>query len=494
MPDLKKQYTVEGMDTGAAVNATINASAELSAALPRIPVLTGENVVDVERQLRYVGDVLASQPRLRNEWDETLWNQIGAIVFGRHEFRNPYYRFNRGRLRAGEIVQEVVREMSLPNRYNPARAENEVYKRVRPRTKTAYYVTNAKLFYKETNQEYDIRMAFSSVDGYSRYVEQITDAMIAGYEHDYFLIMKYIMGRAACDGFIYNQEIQDITIDNATTEDVERVVARIKSFSDKFEFNKAKYNKARYKHSTPKRLQNLMYTTDSSAIIDVFNTSSAYNKEYVAFLGKRLMIDSFADYDEDDYVRLGIILGNDDDPTQPTIPVVPFTPAEITYLESIEAMLFDDRIWIIFDWLEENRAKENEEGLYTNMWHHIQRMFGVSPFYNWVMFTSTASAISAVTVTPATASLPAGSTLKMQYTATKTGFPQFIESWSATGDVNGFEIDPDGVITIKQNATAKDGVATTADVTVTLVLEDQSGNTATGTATITVTGLVEAGA
>ena len=156
--------------------------------------------------------------------------------------------------------------------------------------------------------------------------------------------------------------------------------------------------------------------------------------------------------------------------------VVPFTDAELTILGTIVGYIIDEKFLMQVDQLVELA----EDGMAGNnlSWQYVLHhwaYFGASMFKNAIVFTTSDGSITSVTVTPATATMAAGSSMQMTATIVSSGIIDQDVIWSCT---EGASIDTYGRITIDADATS----ASTITVTATSVAD----STKTGTATITV--------
>ena len=171
--------------------------------------------------------------------------------------------------------------------------------------------------------------------------------------------------------------------------------------------------------------------------MDVEVLASAFNMSKAEFMGNRVLIDGFDKLDMD---RLKELFA--DDPT-----FVEFDSTDLATLAAVPCVLVDRDYFMIFDNLNEFTEQRNGEGLYWNYWYHQWKTFSVSPFSNAVIFTSTASAISSVTVSPDAATLPIGGSLQLTATVAGTGFVDKSVTWSSATPAK-VSVSPTGVVTV----------------------------------------------
>ena len=122
---------------------------------------------------------------------------------------------------------------------------------------------------------------------------------------------------------------------------------------------------------------------------------------------------------------------------------------------------------------------ENPETLKTNHWLHTKKVISTSPFAPAVVFTTTQPNVTSVTVSPSTATIYAGMSLKLSATVATAGFANKAVTWSvdSTSKTAGITIDINGTLTIPSDVTSVE----TITVTATSVYK----SSVSGTATIT---------
>ena len=130
---------------------------------------------------------------------------------------------------------------------------------------------------------------------------------------------------------------------------------------------------------------------------------------------------------------------------------------------------------MIYDYEINMNSIYNPKKLYWNYFLHTWKLLSISPFANAVAFVGGKPAVTGVTVTPSTATLSKGATMKFTANvATTNNAPQSV-TWSLSSTLS--TVDSDGNVTIGADETS--GSIT---VTATSVFDP----TKRGTATITV--------
>lgn len=413
--------------------------------------------------IRSIGEIIMQYQPLQNDFLKALVNRIGRVLITSKLYSNPWAEFKKGMLEYGETVEEIFVNLAKPHQFDPAVAEREIFKREIPDVRAAFHYMNYQKFYKTTVSNDQLRQAFLSWEGITDLISRIIDAMYTGANYDEFITMKYLIARMALNGSLYSENIPAVNKENASG-----IVTTIKGISNQLEFLSTKYNSAGVATYTSKRDQFIILNATFDAVIDVEVLASAFNLDKVEFMGRRILVDSFADQDVE---RLNMLFANDPNYT-------PFTEAELTALETIPAVVLDRDWFMIFDNFFNFTEQYNGEGLYWNYWYHVWKTFSASPFANGIVFTTESPAVTAVTVSPATATVKKGSTLQLSASVTTTGFAPETVVWAVTGAANaGTTVSSAGLLTVNANETA---------ATVTVTAASTFDPSKTGAATITV--------
>ena len=109
--------------------------------------------------VRQIGAVIMDYPELQNEFVSALINRIAIVVVTSKTYRNPWAVFKRGVLDFGESIEEIFVDIAKVETYNPADAENTLYKRYIPNIRSAFHVLNYEKFYPVTISDAELRKA-----------------------------------------------------------------------------------------------------------------------------------------------------------------------------------------------------------------------------------------------------------------------------------------------------------------------------------------------
>ncbi len=410
--------------------------------------------------VKEIGAIIMQYPTLQNEFLNALVNRIGRVLITSRMYSNPWNMFKKGMLEFGETTEEIFVNIAKPFQYDPATAENEVFKREIPDVKATFHIMNYQKYYKSTIQNDQLRQAFLSWQGITDLIAKIVDAMYTGANYDEFQTMKYMLAKHIINGHLYPVTCATVSADNAKS-----IVSTIKGVSNTLEFMSSKYNLAGVQTYTTKDNQYLLINSEFDAIMDVEVLASAFNLSKAEFMGHRVLVDSFGSLD---VTRLNMLFANDPTYTQ-------FTQAQLDALDDIPAIIVDKDWFMIFDNFYNFTEQYNGEGLYWNYWYHVWKTFSISPFMNNAMFVPGTPTITSVTVSPATATVEKGQSLNLSATVVTTNFAPKAVNWSIDSDIS--SIDNSGNLHVSPDETA-----TTIVVTATSTFDD----TKDGDATITV--------
>ena len=415
--------------------------------------------------IRKIGTVIMGNQDLQNAFLNALINRIGRVIITSRMYENPWAGFKKGVLEYGETVEEIFVNIAKPHQFNPDKAESEVFKRVIPDVRAEFHAMNYQKFYKVTVSNDQLRQAFLSWQGITDLIGKIIDSLYTGANFDELITMKYLVGKFALAGNIYQVNIPAVNANNARG-----IVSTIKGISNELEFLKDQYNISGVMTTSPKSDQYLIMNAKFDAVIDVEVLATSFNMDKAEFMGHRVQIDSFS-MSKGEVARLNELFAEDSS-------YVAFTEEELALLNNIPCVLVDRDWFMVFDNYMNMTEQYNGQGLYWNYWYHVWKTFSVSPFSNGVLFTTETPAITSVTVSPSSASVNKGEMLQLTATVVSTGFAEKDVIWSVTGDdMIATSISPSGLLRVGATETA---------TTVTVTATSKFDGAKKGAATITI--------
>lgn len=415
--------------------------------------------------LRGIGEIMMTYQPLQNAFLSALVNRIGRVIITSRLYENPWAGFKKGILEYGETIEEIFVNIAKPYQYEPAVAENEVFKRRIPDVHASFHSMNYQKYYPTTVSNDQLRQAFLSWQGITDLIGKIIEQVYTGANYDEFLVMKYMIAQAALKGKIYPVNIQAVTANNARS-----VTTTMVAQAKKLSYMSSQYNFAGVKTYTDPKFLYMILTTDVESIFDVEVLALSFNMNKAELIGRQIGVDGFGIIDEE---RLAEIFADD-----PYTSYVPFTEEQKAALSTIAGLMVDESWFMIIDNYYNMTEIYNPQGLYWNYFYHVWKTFSISPFSNAVLFTSETPAITSVSVSPATATVTKGTTAQFSAVVENTGFATTDVSWTVTGteDVTSF-INDNGLLTIS---------ASEANTTLTVTATSAFDKTKQGTATVTV--------
>lgn len=401
-----------------------------------VPVAT-EDAASVKE----IGAVIMQYPTLQNEFLTNLVNRIGRVIITSRMYSNPLAFAKKGFLDMGETVEELFVQIAKPYEYDAEKAEQKVFKREIPDVRAAFHVLNFQKFYKVTIQQEQLRQAFLSWDGVDNLIAKITDSLYSGAAYDEYTMTKYLLAKKILMGQMYPIEVGTAR-DTAT---LKADAAVMRSTSNQLEFMSPKYNLAGVTTNTLKDNQYIYIDADFDAAFDVEVLASAFNMSKAEFLGHRVLVDGFGNFDDE---RLNELMTDQDGNYINNY--TPLTAAEKQALASVPAVICDVDFTQIYDVLQQFTEQFNGEGMYWNYWLHVWKIFSASPFSNAIVFTPTAPSVSRVTVSPATAVVHKGQKVQLTADVTTAGFASKAVNWSVTS--GNATVTNTGLVTVNANA------------------------------------------
>ena len=398
-------------------------------------------------ELRQIGKIIMDVPALQNEFLNALINRIAIVRVWSKLFDNPWSMFKKGLLEYGEVIEEVFVDLIRVYEFDAEKAETELFKRVSPDVRAAFHVMNYRKFYKVTIERQKLAKAFLSAQGMEDLITYIMTQIYTSANYDEWLTMKYMLAVNILNGRLYPIEVAPVSEAN-----MKSIVTTVKGTSNLLEFPSRKYNPAHVFQHTDKSNQYILIDTQFDANMDVNVLASAFNMDKAQFMGNRVPIDGFGSLDND---RLAELFA--DDPYYRAL-----TDEELAALNTIPLAVVDENFFMIYDNLNEFREVENGQGLYWNYFYHQWKTFSTSPFSNALVYVPTTPAVTAVEVTPASATVAKGASLALTTVVTTTGYAP--KEVTYTSDAEGVTITEGGVVQVDADTTATSATITVASV------------------------------
>lgn len=451
----------------------VNSDSELMSYIINVtPELASEIDLPVQGQsLAPIGKLIMSNERFKNAFINTI-NLIGLTVIDRNYWENPWEGFTeRGTLNWGQSVRELIVDIADVYDYNTyANNATHFLQNVVPNVYNYIHEVNYQKFYKTTTSDEQMAMAFNTEGGLMDLIEKVIGSLYEGYKYDKYLVDKYMLCRRIVDGTITSVEI-----DNYASLTPRQRVSFIKNISNKMTFRSPNYNPAGVRVATPFADQIMILNTDFEADLSTEVLATSFFIDQAKFKADLALVDGYGNHDA---ARLAELLGD---------AYVPFTDAELTALAAVPAVIVDREFFQDYNYSLDNMADGstngtratsffNPETLKNNHWLHTWKVISTSPFKQAVVFTKDVTpAVSAVSVSPSTASVSQGQSLQLSAAVTAAGFANKAVQWSIEHDGETREgkkatIDNNGLLRIPSGHVYGNGTQGTYTVTVTTAM------------------------
>ena len=349
-----------------------NATYEYQSLVPQITTST---------EIPRVGEVLMGYPALANQFINALINRIAMVRVRSATFNNAYRELKKGYLEFGETVEEVFVQIAKAREFSAEKAEARELKRTLPDVRSAFHTMNWKVMYPVSIEDEDLRLAFLSAEGVQDLIARIVDSIYTAAEYDEFLLFKYLLIKAISHGKMY-----PVAIDG----DMKAAAVAFRGTSNKLGFMSNRYNASGVTTTTPRADQYIFMDSDYNAAFDVEVLAAAFNMEKADFMGRLLLIDDFASFDND---RFDQIRANSD-------MIEEVTAAELALMSKVKAVLVDREWFQVYDNANKFTERFVATGLYWNYFFHVWKTVSSSPFSNAIVFVdSTASTSAPATIT-----------------------------------------------------------------------------------------------
>lgn len=410
----------------------VNSDSELLSYIINVtPELSSEIDLPVQgKSIAPIGKLIMSNERFKNAFINTI-NLIGLTVIDRNYWENPWEAFTeRGTLNWGQSVRELIVDIANVYDYNTyADSATHFLENVVPNVYNYIHEVNYQKFYKTTTSDEQMAMAFNTDGGLMDLIEKVVGSLYEGYKYDKYIVDKYMLCRRILDGTITSVEI-----DGYGSMTPRQRVSFIKNISNKMTFRSPNYNPAGVRVATPFADQIMILNTDFEADLSTDVLATSFFIDEAKFKTDLALVDGF---DNQDTARLTELLGS---------AYIPFTDAELTALGQIPCVIVAREFFQDYTYSLDNMADGsvngtratnffNPETLKNNHWLHTWKVISTSPFQQAVVFTKDVTpAVSAVSVSPSTASVSVGQSLKLTASVTTAGFANKAVQWSIAHD------------------------------------------------------------
>lgn len=413
-----------------------------------VPIATADAGI-----IREIGSIIIDSPNLQNEFLNALINRIGKVFIKSRLFKSPLEVFLKGELSYGESVEEIFVNLCEAHQYDIDANAGAVFSKEPNDVRSAFHVCNSEVYYKSSVGRRELEKAFLSSEGVADIAGMIINRMYVSASYDEFLVMKYLIAKAALNGTMAIMPV-DAVINETTAKGL---IKSVKKVSNDFEILSTDFNTSGVYNSSDKDNQYLIIDNENDANLTVDCLAYMFGPQYADNNAKKIRIDGF---DKLDFARLNKVLG---------VEVTPFTDDEISALGNIEAVLLDWAWFQIYYKLIETRYIENPASLMENTWLHLWKIYSQSPFENACIFASGTNGVQTIDITgdaPVVTHGVAGSAqINVNVTIsglTPMGGARVIYSVETSEGATGTaSIDENGLLTWDDDFTAADTITVT---------------------------------
>lgn len=388
-----------------------------------VPLATAENVAEI-------GAGILINQTIQNEFITSLVDRIGLVVVRAVSLENPLKKFKKGQMPQGRTIEEIFTDITKSKKYDPADAENTVFKREIPNVKTLFHERNRQDFYEQTIQDESLKSAFVSWGNFEGFLSSIINAIYNSAEVEEYEYMKLLIDNYYAKGLFKVIPVNAPVSETATREFVKKLRATARRMT--LPTGTRDYNALAVRTRTEMEDLHLIIDADLEAELDVDVLAKAFNMDKTNFLGHVTVIDGFAS-------------------------------------TGLEAVLIDRDWFMVYDNLQKMETIRNPKGLYWNYFYHVWQTLSVSRFANAVAFVSApVKEVTQIIVDPTILSIKQGGTFEFTAYVRATDGADHPVTWkvvAATGSTlaTGTAIDTNGVLTV--GATQTGELSVTATVT-----------------------------
>lgn len=330
----------------------------------------------------------------RNSFMNSLINRIAQVMCLVRSYSNSLKQFKKGMLGPGEMVENIWVGLVAPSGWvqDPV-SPGDVYKTNNPENKATFHPVNSKLVYEITTNDAELSLAFTSESGVYDLVSRIVQRLTDSAEWDEYILMKYVIAKAALENADSVKSVPSLVAANA-----DAIITEMKAVSNDMRFMNTDYNIAGVATHSPIDEQVFFLTAKSSAVLDVNALAQAYNLSYKQFIGQQEMINTFS-FTDAELERLNTIM--EETAAQGLIPgYTEFTAEQLATLDSIVGATIDRDFFMIFDKLYQMTSAFDQLHLNTNTFLHAWKVLSYNPFANSVYFAEDSNTLTEATVSP----------------------------------------------------------------------------------------------
>ena len=191
-----------------------------------------------------IGKIIVNNERYRNAFINTV-NLIGLTVIKRNAWDNPWDFTDRGTLRFGQQIREIINDLCNVYDYNANFSDKDRFlETVVPNVFNYIHEVNFQKFYQTTTSDSQLAMAFETEDLFT-YIDNCIAMLYESLNYDKYIVNKYMLCRRILDG-----TVTSVKIANYASLTPRQRVAVLKGVSNKMTFRSPNYNPAGLRKAT----------------------------------------------------------------------------------------------------------------------------------------------------------------------------------------------------------------------------------------------------
>ena len=337
-----------------------------------------------------VSDVFAQYPSAKNEFINTLTNQVVRSVIYSKVFNNPLQMFHGGKLEVGQSIEQLFVDMAEVKGFLEMEQNDEVKDLIatsKPDVHALYVSRNYAYKSKVSISEEQLASAFRSQDGLAQLVNHLASSIVSGIYYQEFKDMKAIinghargeyLARVDATGKMVGTKLTNTALPGGQSAKVVNVGAyeteeakgkavseAVRGLAGRLRFPSTEYNSAKVlTWSNPEDLV-FITTPEMVAKLDVNVLAQAFNISLAELNVRTVIVDEL--------------------PTE----IAPSAKALATGLTPAKAnvygILVDKAFIVAKDTVNQTETMRIPNHLKTNMWYHKQGIMSTCYFANYVI-------------------------------------------------------------------------------------------------------------
>ena len=304
----------------------------------RLPEATLANVLDVQTEI-------ANNPRMVNEFMETMFNKIVGTYVNMPVFSNPLKRFKRETQVYGDTIEEVFVGLAEELVYDsdPKGTGARLLSTEEMKIQAAYHNVNRESTFKGTVLQKQMVRALTSSDGLSRLVSGIINSLTSSNEVNEYKYMKSLLDSAYRAGDTYLVEVGDIT------QPDNKFAQKARQYALDIEFPH-RFNAAGVENVSSLDGVTIFISNLARSVFDTTTLAGAFNMDKTDLMGAQIGVDKFHD-------------------------------------DNVYAVLVDNSFFIVQDKMPAQMSSQRfADSLKTNYFLHVDQIISRSPFATSIAF------------------------------------------------------------------------------------------------------------